>query len=70
MANANVQSLHDEWQSAVQAHAAMISAGRSSGLTAGELDELARGYLLRIDAAFMRLKQAEAQEQLTPPLFK
>jgi hypothetical protein len=71
MANANTQTLHDEWQSAVRAHAALISAGRISGLTARELDDLERPYVVRIDAAFLRLKRAE-EEQLPviPPLFK
>jgi hypothetical protein len=71
MAQANIQTLHDEWQSAVEAHAAMIRAGKASGLTARELDDLGRAYLLRIDAAFMRLKQAEEEQQpLTLALFK
>jgi hypothetical protein len=69
MANANIQTLHNEWRDAVEAHAAMIRAGKLNGLTAHELDELGRGYVLRIDAAFLRLKQAEAEQQpLTPAL--
>ena len=70
MGNANIQTLHDEWRSAVRAHAALISAGRMSGLTALELDEVARPYVLRIDAAFLKLKRAEEQQPLTPALFK
>jgi hypothetical protein len=71
MAHANIENLHHEWQSAVEAHAAMIRAGKISGLTARELDEVGQVYVLRIDAAFARLKQAEAEcEPLTPSLWK
>lgn len=63
MEKANIQTLHDEWQTAVRAHEAMIRQGRMSGLSAKELDELGRGYLLRIDVAFVKLKHAEAEQQ-------
>jgi hypothetical protein len=62
MENADIQTLHGEWQSAVRAHEAMIRNGKMSGLSSAELDELGRAYILRIDAAFRRLKEAEAQQ--------
>lgn len=71
MANANIRTLYEQWQSAVEAHSEMMRTGKMSGLTARELDELGQAYVLRIDAAFARLKQAEAEPQpLTPALFK
>lgn len=69
MGNANIEALHLEWQSAVSAHESMVRTGRMSGLSGQELDELGRAYVLRIDAAFVRLKQAEAeQSRLTAPI--
>jgi hypothetical protein len=65
MESANVQDLHDEWQSAVQAHAILCREGRMHGLTSDEIEAIGYAYVLRIDAAYARLKQAE--EQLTPP---
>lgn len=70
MADANIQILHKQWQSAVKAHASMISSGRMRGLSGRELDEFGQAYALRIDLAFMRLKQAEEEPQPLPsPLF-
>jgi hypothetical protein len=62
MENANIQALYAEWQAAVAAHATLFREGKMSGLTAAEIDGLARVYALRIDAAFARLKQAEASQ--------
>lgn len=62
MENANIQALYGEWQSAVAAHAGLFREGKMSGLTAAEIDELGRVYVLRIDAAYARLKQAEAMQ--------
>jgi hypothetical protein len=64
MDSTNIKDLYDEWQSAVAAHAMLCRDGKMSGLTAEEIDELSRAYILRIDAAFARLKQAEAVAQL------
>jgi hypothetical protein len=61
MENTSIQALHAEWQSAVVAHASLIRDAKRSGLTPDEIDELGRTYVLRIDAAFARLKEAEAQ---------
>jgi hypothetical protein len=46
----------------------MIRTGRISGLSARELDELGQAYVLRIDAAYARLKQAEAEQQQSQTL--
>lgn len=62
MENANIQALYGEWQAAVAAHAGLFREGKMSGLTAAEIDELGRAYVLRIDAAYARLKQAEATQ--------
>lgn len=62
MESANIQQLHDEWQSAVRAHVNLFREGRMRRLTNAEIEEIGRIYLLRIDAAYARLKEAEAQE--------
>lgn len=62
MESARIQDLHKEWQSAVRAHENLFREGRMRGLTNSEIDELAPPYVLRIDAAYAQLKQAEAQE--------
>lgn len=62
MENANIQAFYAEWQAAVAAHASLVRDAKMSGLTAAEIDELGRVYALRIDAAFARLKQAEASQ--------
>jgi hypothetical protein len=62
MENTSIQHLYAEWQSAVFAHASLCRQAKLSGLTPDEIDELGRAYILRIDAAYARLKQAEAQQ--------
>jgi hypothetical protein len=62
MESPNIQDLYDAWQSAVRAHMNLIRDGRIRGLTSSEIDDIGHPYLLRIDAAFARLKQAEAQQ--------
>jgi hypothetical protein len=62
MENTSIQALYAEWQSAVVAHANLFREGRRSGLTQEEIDELGRSYVMRIDAAFARLKHAEAEQ--------
>ena len=61
MESANVKDLYSQWQSAVQSHAALVRDARMHRLHADEIRELERSYLVRIDAAFARLKQAEAE---------
>jgi hypothetical protein len=61
MEGANIQNLYNDWQSAVRAHDALVRDGRMRGLTMAEIDEIGCAYMLRIDAAFARLKQAELQ---------
>lgn len=60
MENANTHALYAEWQGAVAAHASLFRDGKMRGLTAEEIDELGRAYVLRIDVAYARLKEAEA----------
>jgi hypothetical protein len=62
MGSANIQDLYNEWQKAVQALTALMRDARLRGLTPEEIDELAAVYVLRIDAAFARLKRAEAEQ--------
>lgn len=62
MGSANIQDLYNEWQKAVHAHTALLRDARLRGLTPEEVDELAAIYVLRIDAAFARLKSAETQQ--------
>jgi len=62
MESANIQELYDDWQSAVQAHVILFREGRMRGLTSEEIEEIGHVYLLRIDAVYARLKQAEAQQ--------
>jgi len=62
MESANIQTLYDEWQSAVRAHVNLFREARMRGLTTAEIEEIAPAYVLRIDAAYARLKEAEARE--------
>lgn len=62
MESPNIQDLYAKWQREVRAHMNLIRDGRMRGLTSSESDDIGHAYLLRIDAAFARLKQAEAQQ--------
>lgn len=62
MDSANVQDLYNEWQSAVRAHEGLVRDGRMRGLTMAEIEEIGTIYVLRIDTAFTRLKNVEAQQ--------
>jgi hypothetical protein len=62
MESANIQDLYDEWQRAVRAHVNLVRDGKMRGLTSSEIDNIGHAYLLRIDAAYARLKQAESQQ--------
>ena len=71
MANAEIRKLRDEWQEAVCAHESIVRAAKRSGLNGRELDQFAQPYLMRVDAAFTRLKQAEVPEHPAElPLWK
>jgi len=61
MESANIQDLYADWQSAVRAHESLCREGRMRGLTSKEIEEIGHAYVLRIDMAYARLKQAEAQ---------
>jgi hypothetical protein len=61
MEGANIQNLFSEWQAAVRAHESLVRDGKMRGLTMAEIEEIGCAYVLRIDAAFARLKQAESQ---------
>lgn len=61
MGRTNLEILHQEWQSAVRAHAGFIRDAKMSGLTPEEIAELGHAYVMRIDRAFAALRQAEAQ---------
>ena len=74
MESANLQDLHNEWQSAVSAYESLFRDGRMRGLSNAEINELSHAYVLRIDTAFTRLKQAEehqaAQAAAQIPIWK
>ena len=57
----SVDLLYQEWQWLVQECASAMRAGRLSGLSKRELVMEEQRYGLRIDAAYARLKQAEAR---------
>ncbi|HEY3938676.1 MAG TPA: hypothetical protein VGL97_14670 [Bryobacteraceae bacterium] len=61
----NVSDCHKNWQSAVREYEQMIRAARGRGLSAQELQKVSRPYLLRVDAAYVRLKQAEGKRSLS-----
>lgn len=63
MENAQAEALYAEWQRAVIAHAGMVRDGRMRGLTIEEIGEIGCAYLLRIDMAYARYKQAEAMQE-------
>lgn len=55
-----MQALYVEWQGAVGAYAGLVRDGKMRGLTTEEIAELGGAYVLRIDVAYARLKEAEA----------
>jgi hypothetical protein len=61
----NVSECHKDWQSAVREYEQMMRAARGRGLTARELQKISRPYLLRVDAAYVRLKLAEGSRSLS-----
>ncbi|HEX3683468.1 MAG TPA: hypothetical protein VHU83_13105 [Bryobacteraceae bacterium] len=62
MEGANIQNLYDEWQRAVRAHVNLVRDGKMRGLASSEIDNIGHAYVLRIDAAYARLKHAEEQQ--------
>lgn len=63
MERSDIQALRLEWESAVAAHGSVFREGRMRGLTWKEIENLASAYVLRIDLAYARLKEAEAMQQ-------
>jgi hypothetical protein len=55
----SVSACHNNWQSAVREYEQMMREARMRGLNARELQKISRPYLLRVDAAYVRLKLAE-----------
>jgi hypothetical protein len=60
MADMTVQMLQENWQQAVRDHEQVAREARRHGLSAQEFQKIGRAYLLRVDAAYSRLKMAEA----------
>ncbi len=60
MADKNVQMLLEDWQRAVREHEQIARDARRRGLSPQEFQKIGRAYLLRVDAAYARLKMAEA----------
>jgi hypothetical protein len=60
MTDTNVQMLHDDWQRAVREHEQVARDARRRGLSTQEFQQIGKAYLLRVDAAYSRLKMAEA----------
>lgn len=69
MQRTNLDNLHLEWQTAVHAHESFVRHGRMSGLTPEEIAELGHAYVMRIDLAFRKLREAEAQREPAPPAY-
>lgn len=59
----SVELLYQEWQRLVRECAGVMHAGRLKGLSATELKYEELHHALKIDAAYGRLKQAEAQQR-------
>ena len=59
-----IDLLYQEWQWLVRECANSVRAGRAMGLSEAELRAEEGRYALRIDAAYARLKQAEAQNAM------
>jgi hypothetical protein len=60
MTDSDVQTLQENWQQAVRDHEQVAREARRRGLSAQEFQKIGRAYLLRVDAAYSRLKMAEA----------
>lgn len=56
----NVQMLQEDWQRAVREHEQVARDARRRGLSTQEFQKIGNAYLLRVDAAYSRLKMVEA----------
>lgn len=61
MGHEGVDLLYKEWQGLVRECASAMHAGRINGVSDDDLHAEMRCYALRIDAAYARLKRAEAR---------
>jgi hypothetical protein len=64
MADINVQMLQEDWQRAVREHEQVARDARRCGLSTQEFQKIGTAYLVRVDAAYARLKMAEAQHTI------
>jgi hypothetical protein len=60
MTGSNVKTLQENWHQAVRDHEQVAREARRRGLSQQEFQEIGKAYLLRVDAAYSRLKTAEA----------
>ena len=60
--NNKVRTTYEEWQRAVRLYDEQLRDARRRGLSAIQIRDLTQGYLLAVDVAFARYKQAEAEE--------
>ena len=61
MADMNLQVLQEDWLRTVREHDDVARDARRRGLSPQEFQKIGRAYLLRVDAAYARLKMAEAK---------
>ena len=61
MENKTVRALYDEWQKAVRKHAELLRDTRGRGMAPWQIQKLSKGLLVEVDAAYARLRAAEAQ---------
>ena len=61
MADVNVKMLQEDWQRAVREHEQVARDARRRGINPQEFQRIGKAYLMRVDAAYSRLKMAEAQ---------
>ena len=64
MRDINTHMLQEDWQRAVREHDQVARDARRRGLSPQEFQKIGRAYLQRIDAAYARLKMAEAQQPI------
>jgi len=64
MTDVNVHILQEDWQRAVREHEQVARAARRRGISSQEFQKIGRAYLQRIDAAYARLKMAEAKQPI------
>lgn len=62
MEHTSIEVLHQEWQCLAAEYKAVMCKARLQGLTGEQLDALDRKYTHLVDAAYSRLKYAEARE--------